>query len=57
MKSDIEQLRELCNHALDMEQAGLVRIEDKSWLEIKSAHPDAIMRLGDYVILKPKKDL
>ncbi len=56
--TDLEQLRNLADCAIEMEKAGLVRkltkAEQKQMAEIL---PDGLMTLGDFIILKVKPDL
>ena len=60
-KSDIEQLLDLCNSAIEQEKLGNMRPmtdeELKWWRFIGDTPYVPILRLGEFVVLKPKKEL
>ncbi len=59
MKSDIEQLRDFCNRAIEGEHEikPIAENEKHLWNVPDYAVYEIVLRLGEFIILKPKKDL
>ena len=59
MKSDIEQLRDLCSAAIEGEHEikPIAEHEKHLWNVPDYAVYEIFARLGDFIVLKPKKDL